>query len=220
MIRTLTAVIRKEDENWYVADCLETGTASQGKTIEEALANLKEAVELYAREFPFQESIHPLVTTFDAALPESAETKARERSAEYVAEEENTSNLDWAFPNIEIIEGIGGSSAVIRGTKIHVRILVGYFLIGVTPEVIVRETLPHLTLAQVYEAMRYYFVHRAEIDKEREESSEEASRRMLLEKLGEKKYREITGDSLSAEIKAWELASDEALENFEKGLNQ
>jgi predicted RNase H-like HicB family nuclease len=33
---TLTAVIRKE-ENMYVAECPEVGTANQGKTIEEPL---------------------------------------------------------------------------------------------------------------------------------------------------------------------------------------
>jgi len=39
------AVIK--DENWYVAKCLENSVASQGKSIEESLANLKEALELY-----------------------------------------------------------------------------------------------------------------------------------------------------------------------------
>lgn len=38
--------IIKED-NWYVANSIETGIASQGKTIEEALENLKEALLLY-----------------------------------------------------------------------------------------------------------------------------------------------------------------------------
>ena len=50
--------------------------------------------------------------------------------------------------------------------------------------------------------------------------AEEALRCMVLEKLGEKKYRDVVFDSLSVETKAWELASDEALENFEKGLNR
>jgi len=45
-----TAVITKE-ENWYVALCIEVGVVSQGKTIEEARANLKEAVELYIESF-------------------------------------------------------------------------------------------------------------------------------------------------------------------------
>lgn len=192
MIRTLTAAIRKEDENWYIADCLETGTVSQGHTIEEALANLKEAVELYEKEFPFGEASRPLVTTFDVSLPEPDEVKVREQSAEYVVEE-TASPLNWAFPNIEIIESAGGPSAVIRGTKIHVRILVGYFLVGETPETIVKEIIPHITLPQVYEAMRYYFVHRAEIDKEREEGSEAASRELLRKHLGEENYRKITG---------------------------
>ena len=49
--RTFTAVIHKED-SWYVAECPEVGTVSQGHTIEEAVANLKEATELYLEEFP------------------------------------------------------------------------------------------------------------------------------------------------------------------------
>ena len=45
-----TAVINKE-EAWYVAHCLELGVVSQGKTIEDAKANLQEAVELYFESF-------------------------------------------------------------------------------------------------------------------------------------------------------------------------
>ena len=48
--KTLTAVIHKE-ENIYVAECSEVGTISQGYTMEEAIANLKEATELYLEEF-------------------------------------------------------------------------------------------------------------------------------------------------------------------------
>ena len=148
--------------------------------------------------------------------PISNDTNVREQSAEYVAKE----TMDESFPNIEMVEFTGGKSAVIRGTRIPVHILIGYLKAGETPDVIANVIIPHITLAQVYEAIHYYFVHQAEIDKEREENTEEASRRLLLEKLGEKKYREITGDKLSAEFSAWERASDEALENFEKGLNK
>jgi predicted RNase H-like HicB family nuclease len=49
--RIFTAVIYKEDD-LYVAEGPEVGTASQGRTIEEAIANLKEATELYVEEFP------------------------------------------------------------------------------------------------------------------------------------------------------------------------
>jgi len=56
--RTFTAVIHKED-NLYVADCPEVGTVSQGHTVEEAIANLKEATELYLEEFPWQARVSP-----------------------------------------------------------------------------------------------------------------------------------------------------------------
>jgi predicted RNase H-like HicB family nuclease len=36
----------------YVAECPEVGTVSQGKTVEEAVANLNEATDLYLEEFP------------------------------------------------------------------------------------------------------------------------------------------------------------------------
>jgi predicted RNase H-like HicB family nuclease len=49
MTQTFTAVIHREND-WYVAECPETGTASQGETSEEALANLKEATEMYLEE--------------------------------------------------------------------------------------------------------------------------------------------------------------------------
>jgi predicted RNase H-like HicB family nuclease len=49
-VQTFTAVIHKEDD-LYVADCPEVGTVSQGHTVEEAIANLKEATELYLEEF-------------------------------------------------------------------------------------------------------------------------------------------------------------------------
>lgn len=59
-----TAIIHKEDE-WYVAECPEVGTASQGQTIEAALDNLKEATSLYLEEFPATSRQTPLLTTFE-----------------------------------------------------------------------------------------------------------------------------------------------------------
>lgn len=49
MIKTFTTAINKEGK-WYVAKCLELGVVSQGKTIEKATKNLKEAVELYLED--------------------------------------------------------------------------------------------------------------------------------------------------------------------------
>jgi predicted RNase H-like HicB family nuclease len=66
-IRTFTAVLHKEGD-LYVAECPEIGTVSQGYTIEEAIANLKEATELYLEEFPLEEVSKPLMTTFEAVV--------------------------------------------------------------------------------------------------------------------------------------------------------
>ena len=118
--------------------------------------------------------------------------KVGEQSASYTVKKSKPKTKK-SFPNIEVVKFTGGTSAVIRGTRIPVHILIGYLMIGETPETIVEEIIPHITLPQVYEAMQYYFVYQAEIDKEREENTEEASRRMLRKKLGEKKYKEITG---------------------------
>ena len=63
-MKTFTAIIQKE-ENSYVAKCPEVGTVSQGSTIEEAVANLKEATELYLEEFPLKKFPHPILTTFE-----------------------------------------------------------------------------------------------------------------------------------------------------------
>ena len=65
-MKTFTALIQKE-EDMYVAFCPEVGTASQGATIEEALANLQEATELYLEEFPLKEKPHPIMATFEVA---------------------------------------------------------------------------------------------------------------------------------------------------------
>ncbi len=65
-MRTFSAVIHKE-EDMYVVKCPEVGTVSQGKTIEEALKNIKEATELYLEEFPFKENGKPIMTVFEVA---------------------------------------------------------------------------------------------------------------------------------------------------------
>jgi predicted RNase H-like HicB family nuclease len=46
-MKTSFNVILTSEPPWYVAKCPYNGVASQGHTIEDALANLKEALELY-----------------------------------------------------------------------------------------------------------------------------------------------------------------------------
>ena len=61
-------VIIQKEENWYVAKCLDNNIASKGKTIEEAMKNLKEALELYMQD---EEPVKPkeiYITTLEVAV--------------------------------------------------------------------------------------------------------------------------------------------------------
>ena len=64
----LTAVLIPAEEGGFVALNPETGTTSQGESVEEAVTNLREATELYLEEFPLKTSGQPLVTTFQVAV--------------------------------------------------------------------------------------------------------------------------------------------------------
>ena len=66
-MQSFTAVLHKE-EDMYVAECPEVGTVSQGKNIDEAVSNLKEATELYLEEFPVREKRKTWLTTFEVAI--------------------------------------------------------------------------------------------------------------------------------------------------------
>ena len=65
----LTAVLTPATEGGYVAYNPETGTTTQGETVEEALSNLAEATELYLKEFPMTITSRSLLTTFQVTEP-------------------------------------------------------------------------------------------------------------------------------------------------------
>ena len=60
-------MIQKEEE-WYVAKCLDNNVASQGKTIEEALKNLREALELYLQNEKIVQPKETYLTTLEVAI--------------------------------------------------------------------------------------------------------------------------------------------------------
>ena len=66
-IEVLTAILHKEDD-LSVAECPEVGTVSQGYSVEEAVANLKEATELALEELALVHVTRPLLTTFEVAV--------------------------------------------------------------------------------------------------------------------------------------------------------
>ena len=65
MKRAFTASVWQEDD-WFVAQGLEVDVASQGKNEEQALAGLKEALELHYQE-PHA-TIVPKVTTIEVEI--------------------------------------------------------------------------------------------------------------------------------------------------------
>lgn len=66
----LTAVLTPAEEGGYIALNPETGTMTQGETVEEAISNLQEATALYLAEYPINSQGPALVTTF--SVPEHA----------------------------------------------------------------------------------------------------------------------------------------------------
>jgi len=60
-------------------------------------------------------------------------------------------------------DGILGGEPIVKGTRTPVRAVVENWRLGTAPENIVK-SLPHLTLAQVFDALSYYSDHREEID--------------------------------------------------------
>ncbi len=71
--------------------------------------------------------------------------------------------LRTEHPHIVRLEGIRGGEPVIKGTSISVRTIVERTRLGDKPEQIVAD-YPYLTLAQVYDALSYYYEHPQEIE--------------------------------------------------------
>lgn len=86
-------------------------------------------------------------------------------------------------PYIVRVKGVCGGRAVIKGTRIPVWLIAGWFKDGYSPEQIQREIYPHLSPAQIYDALSYYYDHQEEID------PEIAANNPTEEELGERRAR-------------------------------
>jgi predicted RNase H-like HicB family nuclease len=67
----LTAVLMPALEGGFTALNPETGTTTEGESIEDALANLREATALYLEEFPIAPPARSLVTTIEVAAADA-----------------------------------------------------------------------------------------------------------------------------------------------------
>ena len=79
---TLTAKVQKKGD-WYISSCLELDISSQGETIEEAVSNLKEAVELYIEiegiDLPVK---RPFLTKFKVKGKKTEDKKTEDKKTE------------------------------------------------------------------------------------------------------------------------------------------
>lgn len=84
-----------------------------------------------------------------------------------------------AYRYVTRAPGVCDGHPILHGTRVTVRAVVGYHKLGLSVDEILA-ALPHLTPAQVYEALSYYHDHVPEIEKEIEENQ----RATLVERYG------------------------------------
>jgi uncharacterized protein (DUF433 family) len=115
------------------------------------------------------------------------------RDPNELADEVLRAHLSPAHPHIELAATRSGLKAMIKGSRVAVSTIVGYVRIGESPESIAQSVLPHLTLAQIHDALSYYYEHQDEIDTELHQNTEAASQARLRERLGEADFLRLTG---------------------------
>jgi uncharacterized protein (DUF433 family) len=75
----------------------------------------------------------------------------------------SVSTRKTAYPHLTVNPRIAGGAPVIKGTRITVRAIAGYYQLGMSVDEIL-QSLPHLTQSQLHAALAFYFDHQAEID--------------------------------------------------------
>jgi uncharacterized protein (DUF433 family) len=69
------------------------------------------------------------------------------------------------YPHITRSPRILNGVPIVDGTRTPVRSIAGYYQVGMTVDEI-RQSLPHLSPAQLHAALAYYFDHQKEIDRD------------------------------------------------------
>lgn len=77
------------------------------------------------------------------------------------------------YPHISSEPRIANGAPIIKGTRITVRAVAGYYQLGMTPDEIL-QSLPHLSQSQLHAALTYYFDHKKEIDRDLKRNADES----------------------------------------------
>ena len=136
------------------------------------------------------ETIRISETVYQALEREAA---ARHQSPDKFVEEWLARRLLPQHPHVQVTESRSGPRPVVRGTRVGVDVVVGYSRAGYTPEQLAAELLPHLTLAQVYDALSYYHDHVNEVEALLEANSTDAWQERLRQRIGDPAYARLTG---------------------------
>ena len=78
-----------------------------------------------------------------------------------------------SYPHITTNPRIASGAPIIKGTRIAVRAIAGYYQLGMSVDEI-PQSLPHLTQSQVHAALTFYFDHQKEIDNDLRRNSDVA----------------------------------------------
>jgi uncharacterized protein (DUF433 family) len=69
------------------------------------------------------------------------------------------------YPHLTSNRRIAGGMPIIKGTRISVRTVAGYYQLGMSVDEIL-QSLPHLTQSKVHAALTFYFDHQEQVDRE------------------------------------------------------
>jgi len=86
--------------------------------------------------------------------------------------------VEIKHPYVTEVKGIAGGKPIIVGTRTPVRSVVAYHQMGDSPEEI-HTRLPHISLAQIHDALSFYYDHQGDIDADLEANREEFIRQNL-----------------------------------------
>ena len=89
------------------------------------------------------------------------------RLEEYVTETgtREPAKIRTDHPHIVRVQGVCGGRPVIEGTRLSVKLIVGWTRMGMTPEEIAAQ-YPHVSVVQIADALTYYQDHPEEIEAE------------------------------------------------------
>jgi uncharacterized protein (DUF433 family) len=132
--------------------------------------------------------------TLSEALYQAAARRAAAsgQTPDGLVEELLARELLLPHPHIEVVDSPGGPWARIKGTRVGVETIVGYHRVGYTAEEIAQELL-RLPLAQVHDALSYYYDNQEVMDADMAQNSVEAWDQQLRQSMSSADYRRLIG---------------------------